>query len=141
MNQTNNITTVSTVTSPTSNIRFKNITPGPGAYNFQSKFPAGPKPVIQRKTKFDSLYGYKISQNVSPGPAAYTIRRKLGGTHQTIGQKFNNISNNDTRRVGPGSYNVSSATLKKAPSVVIGRMARYFGINLNDVTPDPAMYN
>lgn len=100
--------------------------------------------MIARKTKFDSLLRTKISQNVSPGPAAYTIRRKLGGTHQSIGQKLATPTGVPTERnlqnVGPGSYNVSRSTLKKDPSVVIGRMARYFGIKFS-AGPDPTTYN
>lgn len=50
------------------NKSYATLGPGPGAYNHVAMFPSGPKYVIQKKTKFDSLYGTSIRQNVSPGP-------------------------------------------------------------------------
>lgn len=64
-------------------------TPGPGQYKFSSKFPGGPKFVIQSKTRRDSLLLSRIMQNVSPGPAMYSKQAKeVGGSKQTIGIKF-----------------------------------------------------
>jgi len=59
----------------------KSSKPGPGSYNYKPLFPSGPKFVMQTKTKADSYYLTKISQNISPGPAAYSKRGPIGGFH------------------------------------------------------------
>ena len=60
---------------------YKTLAPGPGAYEFKTVFPSGPKHHIQSKSKFDSLIGTKVHQSISPGPAMYRISRNVGGTH------------------------------------------------------------
>jgi hypothetical protein len=105
-------------------------------------FPAGPKYVIQRKTKFDSLYGTKIAQNISPGPGYYQIKRNTGGTHQTIAIRFKQLLNKRSSvSTGPGSYNVSiHNTLKKEPSAVFGTTSRNF-TQTKTYGPDPTTYS
>jgi hypothetical protein len=85
--------------------------PGPGSYNIKPSFPRGTNPVIQSKGKWDSLYGTKIAQNISPGPAMYTTRGPMGGTHQTIGERFEKVqleSKFTITSAGPGSYDTNS---------------------------------
>jgi hypothetical protein len=120
---------------------YKTLGPGPGAYEFRSLFPQGPKYPIQGKTKFDSLYGSKIAQNISPGPGAYEIKRTTGGTYQTIAIKFKQLLDGKVQfGAGPGSYNISTQLLKKEPSAVFGTTARVLG-EKSSQGPDPQSYN
>ena len=120
--------TVETTLSRERASTFRSNAPGPGSYNFQSAFPSGPKFVIQRKTKFDSLFKTKISQNIGPGPAAYKQPRPLGGTHQSIAIKFKKDKSEERFNVseaGPGAYDINHVKyLKKSPSACFGRTKR-----------------
>ena len=60
-NAQTNMMTVETTLSREKISTYRSNAPGPGSYNFKSAFPSGPKFVIQRKTKFDSLFKTKIS--------------------------------------------------------------------------------
>lgn len=124
--------TVDTTISRDRLTTYRSNVPGPGAYDYKSVFPSGPKFAMQSKTKWDSLLQTKIAQNVSPGPANYAPKRPLGGTHQTIAIKLKNDDTSSHYRtvsslIGPGAYEVNHVrNLKNNPKATIGRSKRLF---------------
>ncbi len=139
-----------TITSTKSVIRSKLGTiektslPGPGSYNILPQFPRGTNPVIQIKTKWDSLFGTKIAQNISPGPAKYSTRGSLGGTHQSIAIKFDNLqleSKFTLSGAGPGTYNTNSVShLTRYPRGTIGNSKRTLAETKKNI-PGPDEYS
>lgn len=123
-------TIMSTVTAmSTRKSERKSNLPGPGQYDFKAQFPNGPKFIIQKKTKFDSLFNTKISQNISPGPGAYRISHPKGGTFQSIGIKFKIPQNTSTSEVtGPGNYEITNKFFKREPTAVFGYSKRSINI-------------
>lgn len=118
--------------------------PGPGSYNIQPTFPKGSKPCIQTKGKWDSLFGTKIAQSISPGPAKYSTRGPVGGTHQTIAQKYDKVqleSKFTLSGAGPGDYDTNTVKhLRRASRVTIGNSTRTL-IETKKNIPGPDIYN
>lgn len=118
--------------------------PGPGSYNITSQFPRGTKPVIQTKTKWDSLFGTKIAQSISPGPAKYSMRGPVGGTHQSIAMKYEKMqleSKFTLSSAGPGAYDTNSVShLTRHPRGTIGNTKRTL-IETKKNIPGPDQYS